>query len=66
MSSLDWNPELSLRDIKIRAIKQALFYHGGNITRTAKALRIALRTLRNAIYQEPELADFRRPPNGAR
>jgi len=49
-----WNPGQTLDDIEKNVILQALQYHSGNRTHTAKALGISIRTLRN------KLADYRR------
>jgi two-component system response regulator FlrC len=56
-SSLDksaWAPGETLNDIERSVILQALSYHQGNRTHTAKALGISIRTLRN------KLADYRK------
>ena len=49
-----WLPGTTLDDIEQRVILEALTYHSGNRTHTAKALGISIRTLRN------KLADYRR------
>jgi len=49
-----WNPGQTLDDIERSVILEALQYHHGNRTHTAKALGISIRTLRN------KLADYRR------
>ncbi len=49
-----WNPGQTLDDIEKNVILQALQYHSGNRTHTARALGISIRTLRN------KLADYRR------
>jgi len=49
-----WIPGQTLDDIERRVIMDALSYHKGNRTHTAKALGISIRTLRN------KLADFRK------
>ncbi len=49
-----WAPGETLNDIERLVILQALQYHQGNRTHTAKALAISIRTLRN------KLADYRR------
>lgn len=49
-----WAPGETLNDIERLVILQALQYHQGNRTHTAKALGISIRTLRN------KLADYRR------
>jgi transcriptional regulator with PAS, ATPase and Fis domain len=55
-SALDrsWAPGKTLDDIERDVILQALEYHKGNRTHTARALAISIRTLRN------KLADYRR------
>jgi two-component system, response regulator FlrC len=50
----NWTPGRTLNDIEKRVILEALEYHHGNRTHTARALGISIRTLRNKI------ADFRR------
>ncbi len=49
-----WAPGRTLDDIERSVILEALTYHQGNRTHTAKALGISIRTLRN------KLADYRR------
>lgn len=49
-----WAPGRTLDDIERSVILQALKYHDGNRTHTARALGISIRTLRN------KLADYRR------
>jgi len=49
-----WLPGRTLDDIERNVILEALTYHQGNRTHTAKALGISIRTLRN------KLADYRR------
>lgn len=49
-----WLPGKTLDDIERNVILQALDYHHGNRTHTARALGISIRTLRN------KLADYRR------
>ncbi len=49
-----WQPGTTLDDIERNVILDALKYHNGNRTHTARALGISIRTLRN------KLADYRR------
>jgi two-component system response regulator FlrC len=49
-----WAPGRTLDDIERSVILEALQYHSGNRTHTAKALGISIRTLRN------KLADYRK------
>lgn len=49
-----WAPGKTLDDIERNVILEALTYHSGNRTHTARALGISIRTLRN------KLADYRR------
>ena len=49
-----WSPGQTLNDIERNVIIEALQYHNGNRTHTARALGISIRTLRN------KLADYRR------
>jgi len=49
-----WSPGKTLDDIERNVILEALTYHQGNRTHTARALGISIRTLRN------KLADYRR------
>ena len=49
-----WEPGETLNDIERNVILQALGFHQGNRTHTAKALGISIRTLRN------KLAEYRR------
>lgn len=44
-----WTPGSTLEEIERRVILQALQFHNGNRTHTAKALGISIRTLRNKI-----------------
>jgi two-component system response regulator FlrC len=53
-SEKNWIPGRTLDDIEKNVIIEALQYHNGNRTHTAKALGISIRTLRNKI------ADYRR------
>lgn len=48
-----WKPGRTLDDIERNVILEALKYHQGNRTHTARALGISIRTLRN------KLADYR-------
>lgn len=50
----NWSPGRTLDDIERNVIIEALKYHHGNRTHTARALGISIRTLRNKI------ADYRR------
>jgi len=50
----NWAPGQTLNDIERSVILEALQYHRGNRTHTARALGISIRTLRN------KLADYRR------
>jgi transcriptional regulator with PAS, ATPase and Fis domain len=52
-TDLNWTPGQTLNDIERNVILEALKYHQGNRTHTAKALGISIRTLRN------KLADYR-------
>jgi two-component system response regulator FlrC len=52
-SDKNWMPGQTLNDIERNVILEALQYHNGNRTHTAKALGISIRTLRN------KLADYR-------
>lgn len=49
-----WCPGTTLNDVERNVIIEALKYHSGNRTHTAKALGISIRTLRN------KLADYRK------
>ena len=51
---ISWLPGTTLNDIERNIILDALSYHKGNRTHTARALGISIRTLRN------KLADYRR------
>lgn len=53
-AEMKWNPGATLNDIEKKIILDALGYHKGNRTHTAKALGISIRTLRN------KLADYRK------
>ena len=46
-----WNPGQTLDDIERAVILQALQFHSGNRTHTAKALGISIRTLRNKLAE---------------
>jgi len=46
-----WSPGETLNDIERMVILQALDYHQGNRTHTAKALGISIRTLRNKLAE---------------
>ena len=47
--------QMTLKEMERWLIKQTLKHHNGNRTRTAKALGISIRTLRNKINTYPEL-----------
>jgi two-component system response regulator FlrC len=51
----DWTPGRTLNDIERKVILEALQYHQGNRTHTAKALGISIRTLRNKIADYKKL-----------
>lgn len=55
---MNWSPGQTIELLEKEAIQGALRYHGGNKTRTAEALGIAIRTLDNKllIYKEQENA----------
>jgi two-component system response regulator FlrC len=53
LAAKSWEPGRTLDDIERNVILEALKYHSGNRTHTAKALGISIRTLRN------KLADYR-------
>jgi transcriptional regulator with PAS, ATPase and Fis domain len=53
-SDRSWTPGRTLNDIEKNVILEALTWHAGNRTHTAKALGISIRTLRN------KLAEYRR------
>ena len=53
-AEMSWTPGRTLDDIERNVILEALQYHHGNRTHTAKALGISIRTLRNKI------ADYKR------
>jgi transcriptional regulator with PAS, ATPase and Fis domain len=53
-ANLPWAPGQTLNDVERKVILDALGYHKGNRTHTAKALGISIRTLRN------KLADYRK------
>lgn len=46
-----WNPGQTLDDIERAVILQALQFHSGNRTHTAKALGISIRTLRKKLAE---------------
>jgi len=48
---------LSLRDLEMQAIHQALVRHGGNKPKAAEELGISLKTLYNKLNQESELKE---------
>lgn len=47
----NWQPGQTLNDIEKNVILEALRYHHGNRTHTAKALAISIRTLRNKLAE---------------
>ncbi len=49
--SPDWKPGKTLDEIERNVILEALKYHEGNRTHTAKALGISIRTLRNKLAE---------------
>ena len=49
--SPDWKPGKTLNEIERNVILEALKYHEGNRTHTAKALGISIRTLRNKLAE---------------
>ncbi len=54
MEKINWSPGQTLNDIERFVILEALDFHNGNRTHTARALGISIRTLRN------KLADYRK------
>ncbi len=50
-----WEPGETLNDIERNVILQALHFHHGNRTHTAKALGISIRTLRNKLAEYRKL-----------
>jgi DNA-binding NtrC family response regulator len=48
---MSWMPGATLNEIEKNVIIDALKYHGGNRTHTAKALGISIRTLRNKLAE---------------
>lgn len=48
-----WQPGLSLWDVENQAILDALRFHGGNKTHTARALKISLRGLHRRLECMP-------------
>jgi transcriptional regulator with PAS, ATPase and Fis domain len=54
-ANTDWTPGKTLNDIERKVILEALQYHQGNRTHTAKALGISIRTLRNKIADYKKL-----------
>jgi hypothetical protein len=64
MNDRVWKPGMTLEDVKLQAIKDALEEFGGNKTHAAKALGMSLRNLHIIIRDRDELADFRGPING--
>jgi len=51
VENCDWMPGKTLNDIERNVIIEALKYHSGNRTHTAKALGISIRTLRNKLAE---------------
>jgi DNA-binding NtrC family response regulator len=49
--NLDWKPGKTLDEIERSVILEALKYHEGNRTHTAKSLGISIRTLRNKLAE---------------
>ncbi len=45
MNQVIWQPGMTIADMEKRIILAALRYHGGNKTKTADSLAIAIRTL---------------------
>lgn len=51
LAARGWNPGETLTDIERNVILEALKYHQGNRTHTAKSLGISIRTLRNKLAE---------------
>lgn len=51
----NWTPGRTLDDVERTVILEALYYHQGNRTHTARALGISIRTLRNKISDYKKL-----------
>jgi two-component system response regulator FlrC len=51
LNAPDWKPGKTLDEIERNVILEALKYHEGNRTHTAKALGISIRTLRNKLAE---------------
>jgi len=47
---LTWQPGIKLSDLKKEAVKQALIYHKGNITKAAKDLGMGKSTFYGLLY----------------
>jgi DNA-binding NtrC family response regulator len=51
LEKANWAPGRTLDDIERNVILEALSYHNGNRTHTARALGISIRTLRNKLAE---------------
>jgi DNA-binding NtrC family response regulator len=58
-----WAPGMTLQEVKIRVVRDALIYFDGNKTETAKALGISVRGLRNLVAENDKLKDYYVAPN---
>ena len=56
---VQYSPQVPLVDIEVQYIKQALIYHNNHKTNTARSLRISVRKLRDVIYNNEQLKEFR-------
>jgi hypothetical protein len=54
-----WQDGKNLDQVVNEAIAEALDFYGGNKTRTAKALAISIRTLRNRVARDPAMLRFK-------
>lgn len=68
---IHWAPGMKLEHVERQIFLQALQFHAGNKMKTARALGVCIRTVRNRIRDCDELAQYRedaryRPHSGIR
>jgi DNA-binding NtrC family response regulator len=63
-----WEPGMSLEEVKLRAVEDALNHYKGNRKHTAKALGISVRCLRylvNYVWKDKLQLTYLNPPKAA-
>jgi DNA-binding NtrC family response regulator len=54
-----WRPGMTMEDAERSILWQALTHYCGSKRKTARAIGLAEKTVRNKVYQYPELSKFK-------